>query len=55
MPPILIGKLIKESVEEPTKLEAFRTKIELNQHKKQVIEDIATSMLANNTPIVRIQ
>ena len=54
VPAILIGRLVKESVEDPTKLEAVRAKLELNDHKKRVIEDIATNMLANNTPIVRI-
>ena len=46
---------MKESLEKPAKLEAYRTKLQLNECKKQVIEDAATKMLAANVPIVRVQ
>ena len=42
IPTTLVGRLVKESSEAPTKLEIYRCKLQLNDCKKEVIEDIAT-------------
>ena len=55
VPAILVGQLVKESAEQPTKLDSFRAKLELNEQKKQVIESVTTDLLALNTPLVRVQ
>ena len=54
VPTILIGKLVKESIEEPTKIDELRSKLELNDQKKQAIEDATTNMLASNIAIVGV-
>ena len=55
MPAVLIGQLVKESVEEPEKIEGVRAKLQLIQQKKQAIEDTTTNMLAKNIAIVGVQ
>ena len=55
VPAILVGKLVKESLDEPRRLEAYRAKLQLDQEKKQAIEDVTTRMLAANKPIIRLQ
>ena len=55
IPAILVGKLVKESMKEPEKLEAYRTRLQQAEGKKQAIEEAATELLASNKPIVRIK
>ena len=55
VPAILVSKLVKESREIPSKHEAYRTKLQLNERKRQVIEETTTEMLADNKAIVRLQ
>ena len=48
VPAILVGRLVKESMEEPSKLETYRAKVRLNEHKKEVIEEMTTGLLSAN-------
>ena len=52
---ILVGQLVKESIDNPRKLDALRTRVQLKEKEKQAIEDATTNLLTVNHPIVRVQ
>ena len=47
----LVSQLVRESVRQPAKLEAKRQRSKLEDDRYDAIEDVATELLAANTPI----
>ena len=49
---IQVNNLVKESKQQPEKLEAKRQRAKLDEERREAIEDVVTKMLSINRPIV---